>query len=40
MGAATGKQLTPKEKHAFTIGIREYQAAEQRYQYKSLNNSA
>lgn len=32
--------MTPKEKYAFTIGVREYQAAETRFQYRSLTNPA
>lgn len=40
MGQATGKVVTPKEKYAYTIGIRDYTAAESRYQYRSLTNPA
>lgn len=41
MGANPSKVVVPKEKHAFSIGIREYQGAEQLHQnYRSLTNSA
>ena len=40
MGQASGKLVAPKEKYAFAIGIREYQDAEARFQYRSLTNSA
>lgn len=43
MGASGSKKaVVPKEKHAFTIGIREYQSAEQKKHpnYRSLTNPA
>lgn len=29
-----------KDKHAFVIGVRDYQDAESKYQYRSLTNPA
>lgn len=42
MGSQTSKVRVPKEKHAFAIGIREYQDAEKskHANYRSLTNPA
>lgn len=41
MGLQSSKDaVVPKEKHAFVIGIRDYQDTEKRFGYKSLTNPA
>lgn len=40
MGSQPTKIRNPDEKHAFSIGIREYQDSDARYQYRSLTNPA
>ena len=41
MGLQSSKDaIVAKDKHAFVIGVRDYQDAESKYQYRSLTNPA
>jgi hypothetical protein len=41
MGLQSSKDaIVVKDKHAFVIGVRDYQDAESKYQYRSLTNPA
>ena len=41
MGLQSSKDaIVVKDKHAFVIGVRDYQDAEAKYQYRSLTNPA